>query len=243
MHLLGRYRVSLAVLLVPAVATWIARRALGADATDGDVMELGYGLPPLLDGRVWTLLTGAFVAPSLTVSLVPSFSFVAVVLLEHEARHARTLLAFLGGQILGVALALLVTWPLDSVDGAFAGEMTDTVDFGFSVGGFAALGMWTCYLRAPLRRPLRWGISGYLACQLVFSGLIFDVSHPIGWTLGIVGGSRLMRPDRPDDAALRVPRDVGWILLGTLIGVGVGMFAAWHAGGVGGPFGWGPAPG
>jgi hypothetical protein len=239
-ELISRYRVSLLVLVLPAVATWIARRALGADATPAEIDELGYGLPPLLDGHVWTLFTGAFVVKSLTVSFVPSFSFIGVVLLEHRARHWRTLVAFLGGQVCGVLLALLLTAPLDGVDSAFANEMTDTVDFGFSVGGFAALGMWTCYLRAPLRRPLRWAIGCYLACQLLLSGLIYDVSHPIGWTLGIVVGARLMRPEHPDPVALRVPRDLWWIALGVVIGLGIGIVAAWDAGGIGGPFGWGP---
>ena len=121
--------------------------------------------------------------------------------------------------------------------------MTETVDFGYSVGGFAALGAWTCYLRAPLRRPLRVGLSAYLVCQLLFSGLIYDVSHPLGWLLGITAGARwLLPPDHLDRRPLRIPIDILWIAVALVIGAAVGVATAWDAGGIGGIFGWGPSP-
>jgi hypothetical protein len=241
LRLPSRYRVAIAVWLAPAVATAIARWALGDDPTAAQVARLGYGIPALADGRLWTLVTGALVAQSLTIPLVPSFSFVAVALLEHKAGHWRSAVAFVAGQLLGVLLAALVTWPLRGSDGAFAREMTDTVDFGFSVGGFAAIGLWTCYLRAPLRRPLRVGIGLYLLGQLLLSGLVYDVSHPIGFLLGITAGARwLLPPRRLDRSPVRVPADVLWIVAGAAIGIAAGVLAGWNARGVGGLFGWGP---
>jgi len=241
LRLPSRFRVSLCVWLAPAVATLVARWALGDDPTTAQIERLGYGWPTLEDGRLTTFLTGAVVAKSLTVSLLPSISFVGVALLEYEARHWRAAVAFVGGQLLGVLLALLVTWPLRGGTSAFARETTETVDFGFSVGGFAALGVWTCYLRAPLRRPLRVGVSIYLLCQLLFSGLIYDVSHPLGWLLGITAGARwLLPPNEPDRRPLRIPTDVAWITLAAAIGAVVGVLTAWDAGGIGGIFGWGP---
>lgn len=237
----SRYRVSIGVILVPAAATLIARWALGDDSSAADIARLGYGLSALEDGRVWTLVTGAFVAKSLTISFVPTFSFVGVALLEHKARHWRAAIAFVAGQLLGVLLALLITMPLQGSSSAFAVEMTETVDFGFSVGGFAALGAWTAYLGASWRRPLRWGVSCYLLAQLLFSGLIYDVSHPIGWSLGVVGGTWLMRPAQLERRPLRGPADVAWIALGVVIGCAVGVITAWNAGGIGGIFGWGPS--
>ncbi|CAN5688919.1 hypothetical protein BH10ACT3_BH10ACT3_02050 [soil metagenome] len=254
----SRYRVSLGVLFAPAIATAIARWRLGTNPAEGSIRLLGYGWPTTLeDGRVWTLLTGAFVSRPLVISFAPSFSFISVVLLESKARHWRTAAVFLGGQIVGVLLALLLTAPLRGGDGAFAREMTQTVDFGFSVGGFAALGAWTCYIRPSIGRPVRWGVSIYLACMLLFSGLIFDVSHPIGWVLGIIAG-RVFTSDRAEQnreahaigeqrgrpagppVERLVAADVAWILVATGIGLGVGLYAAWNAGGVGGAFGWGP---
>lgn len=236
----SRYRVAICVWLAPAVATTIARLVLGDDATTREIERLGYGWPTLERGWVWTLSTGMVVVKSLSISFVPSFSFVGVALLEHKASHWRTAVMFVAGQIVGVLLALVLTWPLRGRSGPVAHEMTETVDFGFSVGGFAALGMWTCYLGARLRLPLRLAISCYLGCQLLFSGLIYDVSHPIGWILGIVGGVRLMAPARPDGRARRTTGDVGWAVFATVVGTVAGVVAAWQSGGIGGIFGWGP---
>lgn len=237
----GRYPVSIAVFVGPVLATMLARAALGADPTPAAIDRLGYGWPTLEEGRVWTLLTGAFVARSLAVSFVPSFSFFGVLLLEHRAGSWRSAVAFLAGQVLGVLLALVVTRPLDGSSGAFARQMTQTVDFGYSVGGFAALGLWTCYLRAAWRRPLRVAISCYLVCQLLFSGLIYDVSHPIGWILGLTVGARwLLPPTSLDRRPVRRPDDLCAIAIAVVVGTAGGVVAAWNAGGVGGIFGWGP---
>ena len=241
LHLPERFRVSLAVWLAPAVATLVARWVLGDDPTAAAVQRLGYGWPALEDGRLWTLVTGAVVVPSLAISLAPSFSLVGVVLLEARADHWRTAVAFVGGQLVGVVVALAITWPLHGSDGAFAHETTDTVDFGFSVGGFAALGLWTAYLSATWRRPLRLAITLYLLGQLLFAGHIYDVSHPIGWLLGITAGTRwLLPPDEPDRLPVQVPRDVAWLAVAGVIGTAAGVVAGWNAGGIGGIFGWGP---
>lgn len=236
-----RYPVAIAVVLVPALATAVARWTLGGDPTAAQIDRVGYGWPNLEEGRVWTLVTGAVVAPSLAISFVPSFSFFGVLLLEHQAGHRRAAVAFVAGQVLGVLLALALTWPLMGHAGAFAREMTETVDFGYSVGGFAALGLWTCYVRAPLRRPVRVAVSCYLLCQLLLSGLIYDVSHPLGWMLGLTAGGRwLLPPDRLDRTPLRLPTDAWWVALAVVIGTVGGVVAAWSAGGIGGIFGWGP---
>jgi len=239
-RLLSRYRVALAFLFVPAVATALARWALGDDPIPAEIRELGYGWPALEAGRFWTPLTGAVVSKSLTVAVGPSFTLIGVVLLEHVARHWRTVVVLAGGQVVGVLLALLLTAPLRDGTSAFAVEQTRTVDFGISVGGFACLGAWSGYLPARLRRPLRAAITCYLLCQLLLSGLIFDVSHPVGWVLGVTVGARLVHPEHLDRTPARRPADVWWLAAALAAGTTVGSVAAWHAGGVGGPFGWGP---
>ena len=234
------YWVSICVYLAPIVATLIARRWLGDDPTPEEVRRLGYGWPTLEAGRWWTLVTGATVSGSLDISFIPGYTLFAVVLLEHKAKHWRTAVMVVGGQIGGVLLGLLVTAPLRSGTSAFAVEMTKTIDFGISVGGFACLGAWTCYLSTRWRRPLRWGVSCYLAFQLLLSGLIFDVSHPMGWALGVFGGAMLMRPQSLDRTPMRLPADALWIALAVVVGSAVGIVAGWNGGGVGGIFGWGP---
>jgi phosphatidylglycerol lysyltransferase len=234
-----RYCVTLGVIVVPIIATLIARHALGPDPTPQDVAELGYGLPALQEGRWWTLFTGMVLVDGLAIPL-PSFTVVAVALYEHVARHWRTIVALVGGQLLGVLLTLAAVVPLQDSTSPFAREVTTVLDFGISVGGFACMGAWTAYLRAPLRRPIRWAVSCYQLGPLLLSGLIFDLSHPAGWFLGLLAGPLLMRPRPLHDRPLR-RRDVGWIVLGIAIGTTIGVIAGWNGGGPGGIFGWGPA--
>jgi len=235
------YWVSICVFFAPAIANTIARAVLGDSPSAAEIVELGYGWPALDAGRWFTPLTGAIIDRGLEVSFIPGYTFFAVVLLEHKARHWRTILFLVGGQVAGVLLGLLLTWPLKGSTGPFAVEQTTVIDFGISVGGFACLGAWTAYIGAPWRRPIRVAVSLYLLCQLLVSGLIFDVSHPMGWLLGVVGGQLLMRPQTIDRSPLRVPADVIWLVVAVVLGITVGLVAGWNGGGVGGLFGWGPA--
>lgn len=235
------YWVSICVFVAPAIANAIARSVLGDDPGAAAIRELGYGWPALEAGRWFTPFTGAIIDQGLAISFIPGYTFFAVVLLEHKASHARTILFLVGGQVAGVLLGLLLTWPLKGSGSAFAVEQTTVIDFGISVGGFACLGAWTAYIGAAWRRPIRVGVSLYLLCQLLVSGLIFDVSHPIGWILGVVGGQLLMRPQTLDRTPPRVPADLVWMGAAVVLGLTVGLVAGWNGGGVGGLFGWGPA--
>lgn len=234
------YWVSICVFFAPAIANAAARAALGDDPSPSAILELGYGWPALEAGRIWTPFTGAIIDRGLEISFIPGYTFFAVVLLEHKAKHWRTILFLVGGQVAGVLLGLLLTWPLKGDTSPFAIEQTTVIDFGISVGGFACLGAWTAYLGAPWRRPIRVAVSCYLICQLLVSGLIFDVSHPMGWLLGLVGGQALMRPATLDRTPPRVPVDVIWLAVAVVLGTAVGIVAGWNGGGVGGLFGWGP---
>jgi len=223
---------------VPVLATLLAQWALGDDRTVDDVRELGYGLPALEEGRWWTLFTGTVLIESLAIPL-PSFTAIGVVVYEHVAGHWRALVALIGGQVLGVLLVLLVALPFRDEDGVIAQELTTSIDFGISVGGFACLGAWTAYLRAPLRRALRVGGSCYQLGPLLFSGLIFDFTHPAGWALGLLAGPVLMRPRHEDRRRWR-RSDVMWVALAVVVGGAIGFLAGWNGGGIGGLFGWGP---
>ncbi len=238
LRLPARYCVALGVVVVPILATLVARWALGDDRTAVDVNELAYGLPALQDGRWWTLFTGMVLVDDLAIPL-PSFTIIAVVLHEHVAGHWRALVALVGGQVLGVLPVLLAIIPLQDSTSAFAQEVTNVTDFGISVGAFACLGAWTAYLRSPLRRGSRLALSCYQAGPLLLSGLIFDLSHPAGWFLGLLAGPFLMRPQRPDHRPVS-RRAWPWMLMAVLTGTGIGVAAGWFGGGIGGVFGWGP---
>ena len=235
-----RYCVALGVIVVPILATLVARWVLGDDRTAADVSELGYGLPALQEGRWWTLFTGMVLIDDLAIPM-PSFTVIAVVLHEHVAGHWRALVALVGGQVLGILLVLLAIIPLQDNSSPFAQEVTNVTDFGISVGGFACMGAWTAYLRSPWRRAIRLGESFYHFGPLLLSGLIFDLSHPVGWFLGVLTGTFLMRPKHPDARPVS-GRLWPWMLLAMVVGTAIGVYAGWSGGGIGGIFGWGPEP-
>jgi phosphatidylglycerol lysyltransferase len=233
-----RYRSTLIVAATSIVATYLARWILGPDPTADQTMRLGYGLPAMEDGRVWTLVTGAVLLGSLSIPF-PLFTLIAVAVYERVAGHWRPLVAVFGGQVVGMAIVLLAVTPLRSVSTPFAEEVTTAIDFGISVGAFCCLGAWTAYLRGPARRLLRWSISCYHIGPFLLSGLIYDLSHPTGWFIGLAGGSWLMRPDELDRTPFTT-RELEWILPAVAIGIAVGVYVGWTGGGVGGVFGWGP---
>jgi hypothetical protein len=170
---------------------------------------------------------------------LPSFTAIAVAVYEHVGGHWRALVALVGGQLLGVLLVLVAIIPLQDHASVFAQEVTNATDFGISVGGFACLGAWTAYLRSTLRRALRIGESCYQLGPLLLSGLIFDLTHPAGWFLGLLAGPFLMRPRHPDRSP--VPRSAWpWMVLAVVVGSAIGLVVGWNGGGPGGIFGWGP---
>lgn len=223
---LSTYRVVLLVLAVGAAATWLARWALGPDPSQHDIDRLGFGLPALEDGRWWTLLTGMVLTKSLSLPF-PVFSLIGVALYEAVARHWRTVVVLVAGQVLGVLAVCALLYPVRNVDNEWVQDMAGAVDFGMSVGGFATLGAWTAYLSAPWRRRLRLGLSAYFPGPLVVSGLIYDLTHPAGWLIGIALGVLLVDPSGPRQVD-RTPlhrNEAPWLAVACILGALAGVYA------------------
>lgn len=225
------------------VATWWANRALGPAPTPEAVDRWGFGLPPLLDGRWWSLLTGMFLVESLALPL-PFFTYLGIGLYERVARHWRAAVVFVGGQVGGVLVVAALLFPARDAEWAWARQLAGTVDFGMSVGGFAALGAFTAHLPARWRRRMRVGLSCYFPGPLLFSGLIYDVTHPTGWAIGIGLGALLAAGTaRPAYRSPPRPSETAGLALAAAAGLVAGLVLGWHGGGPGGPFGWGPGAG
>ncbi|MPY91562.1 MAG: hypothetical protein GEV08_00450 [Acidimicrobiia bacterium] len=237
------YRVVLLTVATSAVATAWATRALGPDVTTTEVDRLGFGLPPLLDGRPWALLSGMFLVEALTLPL-PLFTLLGIALYEHVARHWRAAVVLVGGQLAGVLVVCGLLYPLRHGDWAWARDLAGTIDFGMSVGGFATLGAWTAHLPVAWRRRLRVGLSCYFPGPLLFSGLVYDLTHPAGWAIGIGLGAVLASgAPHPADRTPRRPSETIGLVVVAAVGALAGVVLGWGGGGSGGPFGWGPGAG
>ncbi|ODU02695.1 MAG: hypothetical protein ABS81_16920 [Pseudonocardia sp. SCN 72-86] len=188
--------------------------------------QVGYGLPSLLNGHVWTLVTGPFfaVGPVFYIPMVLSFVLFTG-WAEWKLGTARaagvTIVGHLVG-ILGSALILLVTrptgWP-------WAVTLGSQLDAGFSAGAFAALAVTAAVLRSPWRLRLRLGIGIYLIVALIYGGNLADLEHFVAGFAGLfaghavtrgLGSTRTGRPSRREWRLLAVA-GVLVILLGTIL--------------------------
>jgi len=233
------YPVTIALLVAMLLATLWARAALGADASDAEVGRYGYGLPAFEAGRPWTVFTGIPLKFGLGLAPEP-ITVVALVLCETLAGHLRTLITFLVGHVVAVALVAAFLWLVADSGNTWLAQMATVIDVGSSNGAFACLGAWTAFLRAPTRRRIRLGISCYLPWLLLLSGHIFDLTHPVGWMTGLAIGSWLARRSGRRDATPMSRRELGWLVVVAIAGTAYGIWDGWHGGGPGGPFGWGP---
>ncbi|MGD9989007.1 bifunctional lysylphosphatidylglycerol flippase/synthetase MprF [Pseudonocardia sp.] len=179
------------VMIVVGLATGTLWSAL-EDRTWYD--QVGYGLPALLDGHVWTLATGPFfaVGPIFYIPMVLSFVLFTG-WAEWKLGTARAAGVTIGGHlvgILGAALVLLATrptgWPWAVTLGA-------QIDAGFSAGAFAALAVTAAVLRSPWRLRLRLGIGIYLIVALIYGGNLADLEHFVAGFAGLLAGHALTR--------------------------------------------------
>jgi hypothetical protein len=232
----GRYWVAIAAYVVPVLATFVARALLGDNPTTAEIDNLGFGLPAFEDGRWWTLFTGFVLVDDLAIPR-PTLILLGVAAYEHVAGHARALAVLLAGHVVAVLLGIALFVPFEDSGNVLARTVTSAIDFGTSNGCYACLGAWTCYLASPWRRRVRWWQSVWLVGPLLFSGHIYDVTHPIGWAFGMWAGVRLMAPDRPDPTPFD-RREWPGLLLAIAIGAVCGLYSGYTGGGPGGLFGW-----
>ena len=88
---------------------------------------------------------------------------------------------------------------------------------------------------------MRLGLSCYFVGPLLLSGLIFDLTHPMGWVIGLVLGVLLINgTDHPYDSARLERRELPWLVAIATAGAVAGVVGGWTGGGIGGVFGWGP---
>ena len=84
---------------------------------------------------------------------------------------------------------------------------------------------------------MRWWQNVWLTGPLLFSGHLYDVTHPIGWVFGMWVGVRLMAPDRPDPTPFD-RREWPGLILAIVIGALLALYSGYAGGGPGGLFGW-----
>jgi hypothetical protein len=200
--LLRRYWATASIVAAVLVAG-VTTGALWNGVDQGTALydRVAYGLPALQDGRWWTFFTGIFFAPE-AVLYVPILALIISVASVYERRlgHLRTLVVAIGGQFLAGLLTALFLWIWDDSGWTWAVQLGNRRGLGIAAGGFALLGVLTAVMQPVWRRRMRVGFGAYLVAMLLGSGLLWDVEHLVGFTLGVVFGPMLAgrRAERPE---------------------------------------------
>ena len=235
---ISRYRVTVGFVVVFVLWTSSLRHVYGLDGGDEAVDELGFGAPALEGGRVWTLFTG--IPFSSGLGLVPQWTtVVSLALFEHVARHWRTAFVFVTRHVVAVGVVSALLYAVRDVEQPWLHTLARTVDNGSSIGGFAVLGAWTVSRTSRWRWWWRVGLSCYFPWLTLLSGHVYDVTHPVGWAVGIWLGERLL-PGLHDSTSLTARQRGLGTSIAAVVGVLAGIRLGWTGGGNGGPFGWGP---
>ncbi len=201
LQVLRRYPATIGLLAV-FLAVNIVDGAIVGDFDRGDPLygQVAYGLPALLAGRWWTLVTGMFFVANMLASLpiVAQFAITSA-LYERRAGSLRTLLVALGGQVLGSLLTSLTVLAVLPTGWHWAAEPGLRLETGLSIAGFALLGALTATLQPVWRRRVR--VVGWAFVLVLFldSAQLWDLEHLVAFALGVVAGPFVMGrlPERP----------------------------------------------
>ncbi|MTD16207.1 DUF2156 domain-containing protein [Nakamurella sp. YIM 132087] len=238
---------ALALLLVAGGLTTTLWRPLPAET--GTLLAHSYGTPALQDGHWWTFLTGAFLEPR-----PEHYLLLAVVLVvglgafERRAGHLRAAVALIGTQLIGTVGAAALLLPVADSSWPWAVAAAQQVDLGLTAGALGVAGAATAFLTPEWRRRVRVAAAAFLIVLLLKSGLLWDLSHLLAFTAGVLAGPaligrRLERPTAGRPVALQVRAFVALVLtavalanlietmypgIGGLFGAGVPTHAPLH---------------
>ena len=155
---------------------------------------IAYGVPSLVEGRWWTLLSGPFLAvvPVFYVAMTGSF----VLLVGFSEWRIGTRLAAattIVGQIVGILAALGFLMLVRGIGWPWADTTAGLLDVGFSAGSLAAVAVTSATLRPPWRLRLRLVLGLYVLASAVFIGTLADVEHLAATGIALAVGPALVR--------------------------------------------------
>src|SRR2546430_1618965 len=166
---------TIVMLLVVGLSTGALFTRVSAHPWGDDV---AYGLPAFTEGRLWTLVTGAFfaVTPLCYVAVIGSFALLAG-FAERRLGTYRTVPACGLGHVAGVVgAALLIALGFD--------QWSNAVDVGFSAGAMAAAAIASAALTRPWRLLARVALLTYCVAALAVLGQLADVEHLVAVLAG-----------------------------------------------------------
>lgn len=180
--------------------------------------DIAYGLPTLVHGRWWTLLTGPLFARSPVAYLGMLGAFALLVgCAEWWIGTRRVLLATVLGQIVGVLTALLFLLAVRDSGWSWAAHVGAELDVGFSAGALAAAAVASAALRPPWRLRARLVCGVYVVVAALYIGDLADLSRLVAVGVALCAGPRLTRGLGPRVLARPSRREWRLLTVGLLV--------------------------
>jgi phosphatidylglycerol lysyltransferase len=193
------------VMLVLGLATTSLWRALEDQAL---FQNVAYGLPAFAAGRVYTLVTGSLFAltPAQYLPVAGGFLLLAG-WSEWRLGTRRAAIAVVVAQSAGILGAALLLWAVGGVHSGWpwAARISDDLDVGFSAGAMGAVAAASVTLLPPWRARLRFVLGLYAVIAFLYIGVLWDLEHLIGVSVGFLLGPFLVGR-RPELRRLRMSR-------------------------------------
>lgn len=178
------------IILLASIITGVITKALWISAeSSGLIDRVGYGVPAFRSGDFITVITGALVAPApwmyalILVSLAIGGGYI-----EYKHGALRMLAALVATHVAAVFIVALLLLALEPTNLPWVNEFIGIRDVGLSNAGFGAMGAATAGLSVLWRRRVRTLLFLYCTAFLLFSGMIWDLSHFAALLVGFVIG-------------------------------------------------------
>ena len=154
---------------------------------------VAYGLPSLEAGRLWTPVTGPFFA-LVPAQYLPVAGGALVIFGWSEWRLGtrRVAIAAIAAQLFGVLGTSLFLFVFRGTGWAWAQQLSETLDVGFSAGALGAVAAASATLIPPWRGRVRFVLCLYVSISLLYIGLLWDVEHFLAVMLGLALGPFLL---------------------------------------------------
>ena len=160
----------------------------------GMAAAYGWGVPAFAQGKWWTIGTGLFITPVpwMALLILPLIIFGGGYL-EYRFGALRMLAAFFVTHIAAVLIVIGTLNALAPLGIGWAVELSKVQDVGFSNAGLGAIGAATAALSLSWRRRLRSGLFLYALAFVLFSGVLWDLTHFVALLVGFAVGPAIVK--------------------------------------------------
>ncbi len=178
------------ILVSVALIVSILTKSLWESASStGIIDKYGYGIPAFADGQWWTILTGAFIPPEPWMMIVILTGLIiGCGLIEYYFGTIKMLTVIVVTHVLSILITALILVVFREFNIVWAVELAKVRDVGISNAAFGAMGAASAILPVVWRGRFRLVVLLYCITFILYSGVIWDLTHLVGFIIGLLLG-------------------------------------------------------